>query len=213
MQFPNQGVAVALLCLLAMLAGCRPQLRTKSDFYQWLHQPEHGLVQTRQANGLRLTAKYLPPELLALRDWERLDNPRPADWDSLLKTYTGTPSFLLTIEPAAGKGGDVLYRDIASVEAFKERAMDMNFRADQYLRLETGAGAFPPVLHTLENTYSTREGRSIYLVFAPPASAAGQADRLDLVFTDEWFGTGISHFGFSRSALAAVPAVDFLSYK
>jgi hypothetical protein len=203
-----------MLCLLLSLAGCRPQLATKAELYRWLHQPDHGLVKTRRANGLRLTAKYLPPELLALQDWERMTNPGRKSWDSLLAAYADSPAFLLTVEPDGKGQDDVLFRDVDSYAAYKERALDLNFRADQYVHLQIGTQRHAPVLHTLENTYSSRPGRSIYVVFAPGAGgAAGGQDRWDLVLTDEWFGTGINHFTFSRNDMADIPQIACVSNK
>jgi hypothetical protein len=199
---------VGVLCLLGSLAGCRPQVTSKAELYRWVHQPDHGLVQTRRANGLRLTAKYLPPQLLALQDWERMDRPGKKSWDSLLTAYAHTPSFLLTIEPDDDAQDDILFRGVDSYGAYKERAMDLNFRADQFVHLQIGSHPLPPVLHTLENTYSSRPGRSLYVVFAAdPALTAAGPDAWDLVLSDAWFGTGINHFGFSRDRLSDIPEI------
>ncbi len=194
---------IGLLLAICGLPACRPAT-TEAGFYQWLHDPANGLVQTRQIGGLQLSVKYLPAELLAHRELGGAASPRQAD--SLRNRYRRSHTFLLTVKPStAGRGEDVMYHGLNSYQAYKQRVMELNFNLAEYVRLQDGERELKPLLHTLENTYGTTEGRSLYLVFE---NAANGGAALDFVFADEVFGTGISHFRFRKSDLAQIPAIE-----
>jgi hypothetical protein len=198
-----------LLVILSLLGGfaCTPSVKSEAQYYQWLNDPENGLVQVKEVNDLILTAKFLPPQLLAQQELKRLPEITTASTDSLVQVYANSYSFLLTIQPQNSQQ-DVLFRDLESYPQYKERVTALNFHADQFLALQVGDQSVPPVLHIMENTYSTRSGRSLYLVFPRKAlSNREPASDLDLVFTDELFQTGINHFIFSAEDLATIPTI------
>ncbi len=193
------------LCIL-LLGGCTEAIHSDRAFYQWLNDPDHGLVQVRETGDLRLTARYLPPEWLAYRDARRAGGPVKPLYDSLLRHYRNSYTFLVTVAPTArSTSADVMYQGVSSYAEYKERVLQLNFRLAEFIHLDTGREKLAPVLHTLENTYSTTPGRNLYLVFDRPPRA--EASTLDLVFTDEIFDSGINHFAFDAAALGGVPTL------
>ncbi len=196
---------IGLLVALCGLPACGPGPKTEAAFYGWLHDPDNGLVQTRQIGDLQLTVKYLPAELLAYREGK---DATPRQLDSLRNRYHQSHAFLLTLKPigSVSGGGDVMYRGVGNYQAYKRRVMDLNFNLDRYVRLRDSEKEVKPLLHTLENTYGATEGRSLYLVFE---NAAAGGSALDFVFSDEILGTGISHFRFRKSDLENVPSIAY----
>lgn len=197
-----------ILCLLLLLAGCNTSINSERAFYQWLNDPAHGLVQVRETGKIRLTMRYLPPEWIAFRDARRAGTPVKSTYDSLLSQYRNSYTFLLTVEPGVKNSStDVMYQGVSSYAAYKERVLQLNFHLETFIHLDTGREKLAPVLHTLENTYSATPGRNIYLVFSRPAQPTPAPGPLDLVFTDDIFGSGIHHFAFAPQALAGVPSL------
>ena len=193
-----------LLLAVCLLPACQPVPKTEAEYYRWLHDPENGLVQTRQIGDLQLSVKYLPAELLACRELKGV-SPTPRQVDSVRNRYGQSRAFLLTVKPrTAGRGEDVMYRGVGGYQDYKERVMELNFNLGRYVSLKDGEKEVKPLLHTLENTYGTTEGRSLYLVFE---NVASDAPALDFVFSDEVFGTGISHFRFRKSDLEQAPPI------
>lgn len=204
-----RNLFTGLLLALCGLTACRPGPKTEAAFYAWLHDPDNGLVQTRQIGDLHISVKYLPAELLAYRELKGGAPSRQAD--SLRNRYRRSHAFLLTLKPVGydsggDPGGDVMYRGVGNYAAYKKRVMDLNFNLDRYVRLRDGKKELKPLLHTLENTYGATEGRSLYLVFE---NAAAGGSALDFVFSDEILGTGISHFRFRKSDLENVPSLPY----
>lgn len=201
---PMRIYLLGLLLALGGLPACRPAATTEAQFYAWLHNPENGLVQTREIGDLHLSVKYLPAELLACREL-RGGAPTPGQADSLRRRYGRSHAFLLTVKPrTAGRGDDVMYHGVGSYAAYKERVMELNFNLARYVSLKDGEKELKPLLHTLENTYGATEGRSLYVVFE---NAGADGADLDFVFSDRVFSTGISHFRFRKSDLADTPPI------
>ncbi len=195
------------LCVL-LLGGCNATIHSERAFYQWLSDPNHGLVQVRETGDVRLTARYLPPEWLAYRDARRAGGPIKPLYDSLLRHYRNSHTFLVNVAPTArSTSADVMYQGVSSYAEYKERVLQLNFRLNEFIHLDTGREKRAPVLHTLENTYSTTPGRNLYLVFDRPTRSEASGPGLDLVFSDEIFGSGINHFTFDAGALGGVPAL------
>jgi hypothetical protein len=209
-------ILLLLSLVLTGLGACSLRSVSESDFYRWLNDPDHGLVQTRKVNHLQVTVKYLPAELLAYQEWKRLPGAGPSDMDSLLRLYGHSHAFLLTLksdkEGSAVKSRepeDVLYRGVDSYQAYQQRIRQMNFGMEGCVELRTKQGIFKPVLHTLENTYGVVGHRSIYLVFTEERGQNGpfSGQRLDFTFKDDFFDTGIHHFLFEPNQLQQVPTI------
>ncbi len=183
-----------LLACLWLMTGCQKVFRQEKEFYAYANDASHGLLKTRQVADVTFTLKYLPAGLLYLKQRKDADAPPK---DSLQKELSQQQHFVLTIQPTDDKN-DIMYRDLANYQEYKERAVEMNFRMDSYLAMQIGGTDVPPLLCTLENTYSVRNGRSLYMVFpAPP-----EGKPVDIVFTDEIFNTGIHHFVFDSKDIA-----------
>lgn len=199
------GVCIFLLGL----AGCQTKIHTEKELYAWLNAPKNGFVRSKTVNGLRLTVKYLPPEYQVLQEVKNMQSANKPLLDSLLAMYAKNHAFLLTIAPDKDNGGngDIMYREVYNYSEYKARVLDMNFEMGKYITLKAGGRTFSPVLSTLENTYSLTEKRNIYLVFAGEKSQKEllNAPRLDLIFADELFHTGINHFVFKKENIQNLP--------
>ncbi len=201
------GLVILLACFSCT---SRKEFSSISQYANWLNDPSHGALVEREVNDLKLTVKYLPPEYLAAKDSRGLSQ---SGKDSLLKSYSQSKTFLLTISPngKAEKQGDLMFRNINNYQQYKERSFAMNFEIGEYVNLDAGDNTYAPVLSTLENTYGLEEGRSIYLVFNDhhQGEEFDKAKELDVVFNDELFNTGLHHFVFSRKNLNDIPHLIF----
>jgi hypothetical protein len=158
-----------------------------------------------------VTVKYLPPEYLS---WQQVVDEEIdiSKWDSLMAAHKRTRVFLMEVAPGEKIKGDILYKDLTSVEGFKARTMKMNFDMASYVEIEANKEHYKPVLATLENTYSATESRNIYMVFTDdtPDKKLLNGDELDLTFNDEIFDTGVNHFQYKKKDLDNIPELAFL---
>src|SRR5687767_5887409 len=91
-----------LVLLLLSLSACNKSFDTIKSIYAWINDPDNGLVKTKTVEGILLTIKYLPPELLALKETKD-DKGNRAMYDSLLNEYKKSYTFLLSIASKENK--------------------------------------------------------------------------------------------------------------
>lgn len=200
-----------LLCSSG-LSGCSDTLKTEKELFMWLNDAENGLIKVKRINGMKLTAKYLPPEYLVHKELKAASDPAAANKDSLLNWYKHNYTFLINIAPDEEneKEIDVMKMGVTNYEQYREKFMTMNFDMAQYIHLEVDGQELIPVLTNLENVYGLTRDANIYLVFSPgeQIKKENSAAKLDLVFNDEIFNTGINHFTFSGKDIREMPSIN-----
>lgn len=201
-----------ILAVVALLTACQasgPEPVDMAFLERYVRDPKNGLERTREVAGFRSTVRLLPPGLGALRKHNAApDSCGPALHD-LVRDQKKQLSFILNIAPDGETiTGDVMYADVSSVEAFKERAYDLNFPLEDRIELRCGTKLYTPVLSTLENTYGITKDRNLIIVFVPSEAddtVFYTSEYMDLVVRDHWFGTGTQHFKFLRTDLKRTP--------
>lgn len=218
--FVNHLFSITWFSFFIAFSGCQENMQTidkADDFYRWLNNPANGLLKTRYIAGIRLTVKHLPAQYLAYRELKDEEAVTASYKDSVLALYKNNLTFLLTIAPDERKlpDVDIMSLGIRDYNEFKARAARMNFGMKEYVSLKIAARKYQPVLSTLENVYGLSKHRNIYIVFNPGEDPEGfkNAEKLDFVFNDEIFNTGISHFIFHKTNIDGIPHFKFFTKK
>jgi hypothetical protein len=201
-----------IVCILALcLTSCQGDIRDMKSLYHWINDPEHGMIKSKNVNGLTITVKYLPAEFLALKEAKSIQPTGMKVYDSLLGAYKKSHTFLLSFGYEDNKTDDPMYNGLKDFSEFKQRAATLNFDMNELISIRTEHDEFRPVLASMENTYGLKSQRDIYLVFTDesPANALQKDEALDFVFRDEIFQTGINHFVFQQDDLTGLPAINF----
>ncbi len=195
---------------MMMCLSCTKDFHSEQEMYEWINDPENGLVKERITGDIKIRAKYLPPEVLVYRELSRNPGYSQQEKDSLFAYYRYTRTFILEIGTAK-KDEDIMFNKIHEVEEFQLRARQLNFYMGEYLSLMTGKKEYPPTLTNLENTYGMSTSRNIIVVFSPEnkKNELMEADKLTLKFDDEIFSTGINHFVFNKKEIDNIPAIKF----
>jgi hypothetical protein len=212
----NSSAFSAFLLTLLLFVSCRPdKINSEKEYYQWLNDPKNQLCVTKTIKGLNLSVKYLPPEYLTYNELKE----HPAEQstiDSLRGLYQKNRTFLLTFSPKENKAqepqSDIMYDDITSNEEYMKRFQDLTFDIGQYIQLKTELNTYVPVLHTFENTFGLSPYKSIYLVFGEKGIKNDDllsSGKLQLVFNDLIFSTGISYFNFKKNQTDHIPHINF----
>lgn len=203
-------IILGLVGCYLLLLSCAEKPSNIESYLKWLNKEENGILKSKKINGLIISVKYLPAEYLVYKDMEQETGKNIKD--SLMKAYSNSKTFLLTIAPDKEKEdqSDVMYKGIKNYKEYQERVMDMNFDMASYVTLKTETGEFKPVLTNLENTYSLSKSRNIILVFVPNQKEDfNKVNRWDLTYEDPFFEAGIMHFDFKQQDLTNIPAINF----
>ena len=206
---------LSVLCFALLFAcGSSGEVNSEEAYVKWLNNEKNGLIKTKYIGELKLTVKYLPPDYVVYREVKSGSKKySKEEKEKMLAEAKNTRTFILTIGPDERKKGtgDIMFYNVKGEEDYTFRAEALNYNMDKYVYIGTGKISHAPKLHVLENTYGLTTHRDVYLVFADDDEKKDllKADTLDFVFNDEIFGTGISHFSFSRKDLNNVPAINF----
>lgn len=203
---------VFLFFCIITLNACNKDFTTEKEMYKWMSNPENGLIKSRSINGIKITAKYFPPEYLLYKDLKTYDEFSPSLKDSLMEWYKFNHTFLLNIalDEENAKDIDVMRYGVRNYEEYKEKFISMNFDLTDYLSLKMKDKKLAPVLTNLENVYGLSNDRNIHVVFSTDEKTGyDDFEELDLVYNDEIFETGINHFVFHKKDIESTPAIKF----
>ncbi len=165
--------------------------RTKQECLEYYREHRSEYQVSKVISGFEVKMEYQPRHLLAP--------------DTGSAKQNNDLNFVLTIAPLKDYNDEykaTMFEKITKFEEYKDRVYNLNFEMDKLVEmsLDGGSTAYVPVLFNTENTYGLTKEIKINVVFAPQKSAQEftAAQELDLVFTDEIFDTGISHFVFDN---------------
>lgn len=206
----NNTKYIIVLFAAVLLSACANERITDMDsFYGYLNNPDHDLCIIKEANGVQLKAKYLPPEYLAYKDY--MNEGRIHNLDSIIEFYSHQVTIMLSIDPVSTENNDIMTKDIGGYKNFKERLYSLNFDIEQNVELKTDDNNYKPVLSSFERMYGLKPGRDILFVFSPESKtdkALFDGKTLVFEFDDRNFGTGISRFKFKRKAINKLNAFN-----
>ncbi|WP_028980228.1 hypothetical protein [Sporocytophaga myxococcoides] len=201
--------------LLPLLISCsKSKISNFTEYMKWINNPEHGLVKEKYVSGLKISVKYLPPDFLAHKEMKRMESREENTKDSLVNLYSKSKTFLITIAPDEREGekkGDLMLTGVSNYREYKERVFDLNFNLEEYVELIAGKEVYEPVLSGMINGYDLTNKKEFYLVFSEKQGQQGldQSEEMDLVFDDEFFNSGRTHFLFKQEHLASIPQFVF----
>ncbi|MGB0521997.1 MAG: hypothetical protein ACPGJS_03510 [Flammeovirgaceae bacterium] len=206
-----QVIKTGARCLLfLLLIQCQQHIKSDQQFYDWLIEKEHGLIQYKKSEGLLLSAMYLPPEYLALKELKSFKIKTRSLFDSLVELNRNHFTFLLVIQADQEESARQLeeYRSVKEYLDDKERIAEL-YHVAQHLRLHTGTKTLKPSISVIETRLGSQLYWALQLAFSEnvPWEEVLEGQTIDLAFNDEIFHTGIHHFIFKRVAMQAIPTI------
>jgi hypothetical protein len=195
--------------------GCKKEFNNMSQFLQWVNDPDNELLIEKSINGFKLRMKYLPPEYLVIQEMSNETNYSQTELDSIYGYYSKSRTFILSISHPADKGADpdILFSSSRNYSEYAGKYMALSFGLQSYIKIVSQNKTYQPVLTAMEQTTSITGGRTFYLVFADVEQTDELLNEeiLDIVFDDEIFNTGISHFRFTKEDMDNIPDFKFLN--
>ena len=188
--------------VFGLLSNCSRSM-PPAEYRAWVADPTHGLIQTRQTQGVTVTCAYRPTDLLVLQEIATATSPiTPA---SQARVYAGKTCCTLYLTRNRGEVENIFVND-----------PNMYGKALAYLN----AGIAPTVYLATSPHDSVSALASMYLrQYGATGSSTVlltfDTKHLDIAhgFTITWhdtfFGLGTQRFLFSANMLAAVPTVSY----
>ncbi len=208
-------IKLILIISLLFLTSCSgKKINSISDFERFINDPQNGFVHTKTINGYMLQLKLIPSELLA---WKEFANDQNNDFEALKNDYSNGFNFTLSISPdGENRKHDLILSDVKTYEEYREKFTDLAFHLKDHLSLKLGNYQLAPRIAMMEPVYQLKPGRDFNIVFAAAdekeLNAIQALDVLDIVFEDDFFDTGTSHFIFKKEKIKNIPPINNLSY-
>ena len=198
---------------LLLLYSCQQSSFTsESAFYKWWNNPQNGLVKEREIGNLHIEVKYVPPKFSSFNEMKG-DQFSKFQLDSLTNIYSKLRTFTITLEPINDlKEHDLLQATSANFQEYRKKVIDLNFNTTDFISLKTGNKTFEPVISRMDNLYDLSPKKKLTVVFASKTIHQDllSDERLDFVFNDLLFNTGINHFVFNKEEIDQNIVFDFL---
>ncbi|HBS88496.1 MAG TPA: hypothetical protein DEA97_18195 [Bacteroidales bacterium] len=200
-----------LTIIIALLFfSCQKTLEDFSDLkdlFAYLENPENGLAKEKTINNVRVKVKYLPSEYMMIKDNPGVlsDNKTV---DSLMEGYNRNLYLLVSFEPATEQTGDVVYEGLSDYREYSQRMNNLNFKMDGQFFINDGKTKHYAVSAGFENVYSLKDSRELLLIFRN-RDMFMELDRIDLVYEDNVFETGINHYVFMVQDIKKLPKINF----
>jgi hypothetical protein len=196
-----------------LLVSCNSNsIDNESEYLKWINDEENGLIIHKYSNDFKLSMKYVPPEYSAYKEIKSKTQASQKEIDSLTDYYSKSLTFIFTIGPSnESSSNNVMYYNVFDEVSFKERVQELNFNFSSYFILKYKGSKLVPVLYLMDNTYETKNSRSFYFVFVPESKDQmfDKENDFEVIFNDEIFDTGITHFKFKSKKIYNAPAIDF----
>lgn len=193
--------SIIFLSFFVLLIGCDSSVSIK-EYHANLENESFGLINSKTINGLILTVKVLPAELLSYNEFAKdkfnKDNP-----DTIFSEYNSGVCFLLNIkpDPSVRPDQEALLIGLKSLKEFDDRVHALNFELEKFITLKFDGKIEKPVLSVLGNSFGLTASKSVVVTFLNKDNY----ENLVFEFKDPFFKTGHTKFSFSKSDFENFP--------
>lgn len=186
---------------LLILVSCSSELPME-EYLNELEKEENQLKKSKSINGIELSVKYLPAELLTYQEFAR-DKYLQDDPDSVFQQFKNGYSFLLSFAPDKKLKieNDALLIGLKSFEEFDDRVRALNFEVQNFTSLEVDGKIEKPILSMLGGSYGLKSKKTVMLTFLSKENFS----ELVFVLDDPFFHTGKTKFKFLKSDIESFP--------
>lgn len=197
--------------MVVILAGCdrTPKELSPEKYVSWIASEERGFIKSKTINNLQLTARYLPPDYLAFREYSSVSD--TVSYDSVLSSYKCGTAFQITLQADKSDRayGNIMAYNVASQEEFMARTRFLSFGIEEFIYLKHKDQTLRPVLSQFEGYDELGNKLNFQVVFILPEYGCGnvkpELDDMQLTFEDPLWDTGTNYFLFRRSVFADIP--------
>lgn len=207
-------IHITLITTLFSSCSSEEIFKSEASYNAALNNTDYGLVKTKTVNGIIMSVRYLPTDLLVLRELNNRTTVSQAELDSLRQQYVNSKTFVLTLTPDTNQTkADLMFGGVGSKEEYQEKVLKLNFGMDQYTSLHSLNAEYTPVLTNMENIYGLKASRDFNIVFVPRSVDEKldyeSSESLKFVFDDPYFKTGLNQFVFTKDDMTSSPGFTF----
>ncbi len=182
-----------------------------SEYSAWMQDHIDQLQKEKVINGIELSSFYQPADYLAYRDIQNSNKSIDStSYKMSLSNYQCGMTFKITLKTDV-KGLNLLYHQIDSEQAYKERVNKLHFHADQFISMTIGKNIYAPILANYEGYNELNNQLVFTVVFDADEFDCGELspeiENIKITFDDPYWSMGVNHFSYKRSIISEIPSL------
>ena len=196
----------SVIILWAIVAvGCTSYL-DHDKYLAYLNDPEHGLTQTQQVNGVSITCGYRPIDLLVSQELaNQAADPLPLNPDSVRQTFRDKQYLTLSLSRDGAEVENLLIRnELAFGQAISY--LSNGIAQDVFLHGLGQPDSVAAIAATYPRQYGNTGRSTVLLVFAAPQLDATRG--FTVTYRDTHFNLGQTRFVFLPQDVQRLPRLD-----
>lgn len=205
----------SILFVAVVTVSCNrtPESLTANEYSTWISSEERGFVKQKKVKTVTMTARYLPAQFLAYRDFSN-ENNSGSSYDSIYNFYRCglTFQFSLQADKLDEEYGNLKYYDIRSEEELMGRVRFLSFSTTDFFEAQWNNETFYPVLGAFEGFDELENRLTFTAVFQIADFNCGNPpenfDNVTFTFEDPLWGMGINHFVFQKPVFDNKPKLQ-----
>ncbi|UPL50200.1 hypothetical protein [Hymenobacter sublimis] len=197
-----QKKIILLSCLGLALHSCGQKQLSPPQLEQYVEDASNGLNQTQHVNGIDVSVKYQPVDLIVSRELQgEPEGSISSVIDSLRNIYGRYSFFTISFS----KNSKEILQPQEGFSTYSELLQTLAFRMDKEVEIITSRGdTLYPVNYYLDRSYATANASQLLFAFQSVKEAGDCKIRI------KEFGlvTGTLIFSFDDDALKATPSIQ-----
>ncbi|SHG78060.1 hypothetical protein SAMN04488109_1803 [Chryseolinea serpens] len=195
-------ISLKILVLLFLLVSCGKKKATYLELQKFVADPAHGLVQSKNIQGVKIDVYYRPTDLLVHQEIGKARSASDSTIAKLRQKYSAYEYFVLSLS----KGR----KEITQVEGPWDRGQiiqALSFEMSRFVKMTSmGRDSIPVSDYTIVRTFGLGNSTDALFAFEKPLG-----DTKWIQFSMDEFGLGIGRqeFRFSTRNIDAVPKLNF----
>lgn len=194
-----------ILFCIVFVTGCRPvEFEIEQQLIDFVRDPDNGLRQTQESNGITITVTYKPTDLLVSQELRN----RTLDESGLLalrQKYEPYYYFLVSLS----EGDKEALNTLKGMENYSDLVQTMSFRMGDYVTLTTNAADTIPLAdYILNRTFNMSAATDLLFVFSRQRAEGKEWVQFNL--NEFGLNTGNHRFRFLKKDLDQIPQINFL---
>jgi hypothetical protein len=191
------------IATVGLISSCKTLLAPK-DYVRWIENPDNGLRQKKDVNGVVFDLQYKPADYVIAR--ENAKNTLPLSFYNERKEKLGELLyFSLEIKSASQ---DLLMYDLKEEQEYYRRVNYYSLDFQQDIKLVVGADTLPCLMYQFENTYGTAPYIRMSIAFSGKQREKIESSDCAVLLEDRVFGGGLLRYEYQKNKWQSVPAVE-----
>lgn len=193
---------LTLVLGILLIASCKT-LFAPADYVKWVENPDNGLKQDHEVNGVHFELQYKPVDYIIAN--ENGKHELPETFHQQRKEKLGE-LFYFSLALKSGTQ-DLLMHNLNEEQEYYQRVNYYSLDFQQEIKMLIGNDTLPCLMYQFENTYGVAPYIKMSLAFSGKQKEQALQNNFSILVYDRIFGGGWLKYSFDNKKLNAIPEI------